>query len=164
MLKCLKPDYYYPDVFALEIDRLWGLGIRGIICDIDNTIVPYGKREVLEGVEEWLLELQSVGFRVCLVSNGKQERVDYFANELELPAIGKAAKPMGRSFRRALKEILQLKANETAIVGDQIFTDVLGGNRVGLKTILVEPLAENEFFVTKVVRLMERIIFTRKYS
>lgn len=164
MFNILKPDYYYPDVFAVEIDRLWSKGIRGIICDIDNTIVPYGEREVLVDVDDWFLELASVGFDVCLVSNGRQERVEYFSDYFELPAIGKAAKPTKGSLRKAVKQILELKPEQTAIIGDQIFTDVLGGNRLGLTTVLIEPLAEKEFFVTRLVRLMEKAVFNRKYS
>ncbi|MFW6257001.1 MAG: YqeG family HAD IIIA-type phosphatase, partial [Bacillota bacterium] len=72
MFRLLQPDYYYPDIFAIELDKLKAIGIKGIICDIDNTLVPYGEKEFLSGAKKWLADLQDEGFAICLVSNGLQ--------------------------------------------------------------------------------------------
>ena len=162
MFKILQPDEQYDNVHEIDLDKLKEKGIKGIICDIDNTLAPYKQEIILEDSKKWLHKLQSKGFKVCLVSNAMERRVDFFRQQFDLPAIGQAVKPAKRAFKKALHEILQLDNKETAIIGDQVFTDVLGGNRMGLYTILVNPLEKNEFFATKLVRIIEKLIFKRE--
>ncbi len=160
MLSYLRPDLYYENIFAIDPGELQSRGIRGLICDIDNTIVPWSKDEVLEEVIDWFAEINERGYRIVLVSNGLDKRVNYFSQRLDIPAIGRAVKPRKKAFRRARK-LLELENKEIAVVGDQIFTDVLGGNRLGFLTILVDPMDKREFITTRILRLLEKLFYRR---
>jgi hypothetical protein len=161
MFDYLKPDYYYSDIFSIDLNILKKQGIKGVICDIDNTIVAWSNKEILEKVYEWIQLLEEDGFSVCLVSNGLNRRVSYFRENLEVPAVGQAVKPRKKAYKKAQK-ILGLKSTEIVVIGDQIFTDILGGNRLDFLTILVDPVDNKEFFTTRIMRCFERLIFTRK--
>ncbi len=161
MLNMFKPDKHFRNIFAIDFDNLKKEGIRGLICDIDNTIVPWSEEKVLVEVVDWFADAKEKGFKVCLVSNGTDRRVSFFSNELELPAVGQAVKPTKRAFKKAQKK-LGLKKEEIAVVGDQIFTDVCGGNRMGFKTILVEPLSKKEFITTRIMRSLEKLVYRRR--
>ncbi len=161
MLNNLKPDQYYQDIFTIDLNSLKEEGIKGLICDIDNTIVPWSEDSVLEEVTDWFVEIENHGFKICLVSNGTDKRVKFFSEELSLPAIGQAIKPAKRAFKLA-QQMLELKDNEIAVVGDQIFTDVYGGNRMGFRTILVDPMSDKELFTTKFMRSLENLVFKRR--
>ena len=160
MLESLKPDYYYSDISQIDLDLLKSSGIKGIICDIDNTIVAWSQTEILQETDDWIKQLKKEGFLVCLVSNGLNRRVQFFKEELNIPAIGQAVKPRKKAYRKA-KKILDLESSEIAVIGDQIFTDILGGNRLNLVTILVDPVDNKEFITTKIMRFFERFVFTR---
>lgn len=161
MFNKLQPDQYYQDIFSIDLDLLKKQGIKGIICDIDNTIVPWSKKEVVLKVYDWFTEIERNGLKMCLVSNGTDSRVKSFSQKLDIPAVGLAIKPSKKAFRVA-KKILELDNREIAVVGDQIFTDVFGGNRMGFKTILVDPMSKREFFTTKIIRLLEKLVFKRR--
>jgi HAD superfamily phosphatase (TIGR01668 family) len=105
----------------------------------------------------WLRRVQELGFRVCVISNGRPERVRRVGEALGLPAIAKAGKPSRSPFRNALT-MMNATKERTAVVGDQVFTDVLGGRRMGLYTILVQPMARREFIGTRCVRQVEKLI------
>ncbi|MFO7814771.1 MAG: YqeG family HAD IIIA-type phosphatase [Halanaerobiales bacterium] len=159
-MKKLYPDAYYKSIFEIEIGSLKDSGVVGIIVDIDNTIVPWNDKKISDEVFNWFKNLIEEGFKLCLISNGMTKRVEYFSNQLDIPAIGTAVKPRKKAFRKALK-ILDLRKDKIAVIGDQIFTDVLGGNRMGFKTILVDPLNEKEFITTKIMRFLEKIVIKR---
>lgn len=161
MLNNFKPDQYYQDIFSIDLNSLKKEGIDGLICDIDNTIVPWSEDSVIEEVTDWFAEIERHGFKICLVSNGTDKRVKYFSNELSLPAIGQAVKPAKRAFKLAQK-MLELRDDQIAVVGDQIFTDVYGGNRIGFRTILVDPMSDKELFTTKFMRSLENLVFKRR--
>ncbi|NLJ33714.1 MAG: YqeG family HAD IIIA-type phosphatase [Firmicutes bacterium] len=158
MWNMLCPRLYVDSIFAIPIDALWQRGIRGLIFDVDNTLTGWRGRELDAKTLEWFAGLLEKGFKICLVSNsGQRERVRDFGRLLDVCAIPRAYKPMGRAFLAALNN-LETEVESTAVIGDQIFTDVLGGNRLGLYTILVVPLSKNEFIGTKCVRLLERLV------
>jgi len=106
---------------------------------------------------EKIANLKKNGFRICIVSNNSGAKIKEFANQLEVPIIQKARKPSRRPFYRAMK-LMSTKPEETVMVGDQIFTDIVGGNRSGLFTILVLPISKIEFVGTRVTRFFERIV------
>lgn len=160
MFAFLQPDKYYENIFEIDLDQLQQMGIRGIICDIDNTIVPWNKKEVMEEVAEWFKEMKDRGFKIVLISNGLERRVNYFSECLDIPALGRAVKPRKKAFIRARK-LMELNRQEIAVIGDQLFTDVLGGNRLGFLTILVDPLDKQEFITTRVLRLLEKLLYRR---
>lgn len=160
LMKLLSPQQHLDSIYELNAPGLHSLGIRGIIFDMDNTLVPWNDRAVYPRLASYLARLGEEGFRLCIVSNNSRERGGQLALDLGVPAVWYAVKPRRRAFRKALR-ILQLKASETAVVGDQIFTDVLGGNRLGLYTILVSPINEKEFIWTRMIRCLERFVMKR---
>lgn len=157
MLKLLTPDLHIESVFKLNLEKLKKNNIEGLIIDIDNTLVSWDIKYITERAKQWLLDLEKEGFKVCLVSNNTKDRVVIFNEELKLPAIHRALKPRMGAFKKAMK-ILGTTAENTAVIGDQIFTDVLGGNRIGLFTVLVVPIVGKEFWWTTLVRKIERHI------
>lgn len=157
MLKLLTPDLHIESVFKLNLEKLRKNNIRGLIIDIDNTLVSWEIKYATEKIKTWLLSLRKEGFEVCLVSNNTRDRVVIFNEELKLPAIHRALKPRIGAFKKAMKAI-GTTAENTAVIGDQIFTDVLGGNRMGLFTVLVVPIVGKEFWWTTFVRKIERHI------
>ena len=155
--KLLSPNKHLNSIYELDTEELRSRGIRGIIADMDNTLVPWNDRAVRPRLASWLAGLKKEGFRLCIVSNNSRERGGQLACELGIPAVWYAVKPRRRAFRRAL-HIMELTSQETAVIGDQIFTDVLGGNRLGLYTILVTPISEKEFIWTRLMRKLERFV------
>lgn len=157
MRNLLTPNLHLNNIFEIDADHLKSLGIKGIITDMDNTLVPWSDRTVYPRLAEWFANLKGKGFKVFIVSNNSKDRGGQLARELDIPAIWYAIKPRRRAFRKALEQ-MRLSPEEVAVVGDQIFTDVLGGNRLGLYTIHVTPISEKEFISTKLMRMLERFI------
>jgi HAD superfamily phosphatase (TIGR01668 family) len=135
-------------------------GIRGVVLDLDNTILPWGSATPPAEVQAWVRRLRSTGLAGCIVSNNFSLRVRQVGAMLAIPVVGWALKPVPLGFRRAMA-IMGTRPATTALVGDQLFTDVLGGNLLGMYTILVEPLSPDEFPTTRLVRRIERLIRTR---
>ncbi|HHW73441.1 MAG TPA: YqeG family HAD IIIA-type phosphatase [Firmicutes bacterium] len=154
-MKLFVPDAVVPSVVDLDLADLKRRGIAGLLIDIDNTLVPWGNPQMDERLAEWIGRAKAAGFKICLVSNALPERSAAFAQLLDIPAVGRAMKPLSRAFRRGMDR-LGLPRKQVAVVGDQLFTDVFGGNRLGLFTILVNPLSTEELGTTKVMRRLER--------
>lgn len=159
-MKILTPDYFYDSIYDVDLELLSQNEIQGLIIDIDNTLVGWDTLLPTLAVKEWLEKLKKSDFAICLVSNNNKKRVMYFAKELNIPFIFQAKKPMKRNFLAAMK-ILKTTNQETAVIGDQIFTDVLGGNRMKLTTILVKPIKSKEFWWTNIVRKIERRVLKK---
>ncbi|WP_018133577.1 YqeG family HAD IIIA-type phosphatase [Effusibacillus pohliae] len=157
MLKRLIPSLYVQSIYHIDLDALKAQGVKGIITDLDNTLVAWDSPYATPKLAAWLQDVRERGFQVCIVSNNKKTRVEEFARPLQLPAISDAKKPISRAFRRAM-QIMGTEPHETVVVGDQIFTDVWGGNRMGIYTILVLPIASKEWAGTKLLRAMERFV------
>lgn len=149
------PDDYIKSIFEIDTDALTQKGIKAIIFDIDNTLVSYDVEEAPKEIINFFKELQEKGFKICLFSNNSKERVIRFNSGLKVIAIHRANKPLTRKFKLAMK-LLKTDKTSTAIVGDQIFTDVYGGNRAGMMTILVVPVSDKDELITKVKRGIER--------
>lgn len=160
MRRLLIPDQQLNDIFEIDPSYLKSIGIKGLITDMDNTLVAWSDRTVYPRLANWFATLKNEGFKLCIVSNNSEEKGGRLAREVDIPAIWYAVKPRRKAFRKALEK-MDLQPEETAVVGDQIFTDVLGGNRLGLHTILVNPISEKEFVWTKISRFMERVIAKR---
>lgn len=155
MLRLLVPGSCSPFLYDVDLGELARRGIRGLILDLDNTLAEYANADVPPRTREWVQEAKARGFRICITSNARPARVKAFAESLGVPGIAYAVKPVRRAFRRALK-ILGTSPAETAVVGDQLFTDVLGGNRMGMYTVLVNPLSTKELGTTRLMRRLER--------
>ena len=159
-MKILKPDLILENVFAIDLRALRARNISGLLLDIDNTLVRWKQPRMEKEFIRWIKLIQENDFKLCLVSNAMEKRVSYFAELLDIPAVGQAWKPFNSAFLRGL-DLLHLEASQAAVVGDQLFTDIFGGNRLGLYTILINPLSEREFFGTKIMRKLERFVLAK---
>jgi HAD superfamily phosphatase (TIGR01668 family) len=141
---------------------LAGRGIRAIILDLDNTLVPWHGREVAPEIAEWIVAMHEAGIQLCIVSNTHRPgRLKELAGVLGVQWVPSGGKPRRRGFLRAM-EAMGATADETAVIGDQVMTDIWGGNRCGLLTILVDPLSPVEFWGTRVIsRNVERVLLER---
>lgn len=166
LIHLLTPSLYLPSIFAIDLDKLVSRGIRGLILDLDNTLIEWNAPLPNPPLVQWVAQVRGKGLLACIVSNNRRDRVTTFARDLGIPAIPSAGKPRRGAFREAMK-LMGTSPDETAVIGDQIFTDVLGGNRLGLHTILVVPITRREFVGTRFVRRIERLVLgylTRKGS
>ncbi|MDF2961960.1 MAG: family phosphatase [Paenibacillus sp.] len=161
MLNKLHPRLQVNTIYDIDLNALWKQGVRGIITDLDNTLVGAKAPLATPELVDWLKVVGQIGFQVVIVSNNNKLRVTKFAEPLSLPFIYRAKKPTSAAFRKAML-MMNLKPEETAVIGDQMMTDVLGGNRIGLYTILVLPIARaDEGFFTKVInRSLEKVALT----
>lgn len=156
----LLPTKTYNSIFDIPLQELYTFGIKGVIFDLDNTLTEWNNPKLSGDTISWLERAKRIGFKMCFVSNNSDLRVREVADIVEIPFVARAGKPRRRSFRKAM-ELMQTKPGTTAVVGDQIFTDILGGNRLGLFTILVTPISSKEFIGTKLVRVIEKMILKR---
>ena len=158
----LYPKLYLEDgAKAITIDLLRKYKIKGLILDVDNTLIDYEKN-LFEDCEKWCYNLKNNGIKMCILSNtNKLEKVKKVAEVLNLEYIYFAHKPSKRGFEKA-KGLLGLKPENIAVVGDQFFTDVLGGNRSRMFTILTKPIDERDIWLTKLKRPFEKIVM-KKY-
>ena len=156
LYKLLCPRLMVNSVYDINIDVLQQIGIRGIIFDLDNTIVPWNSACMAPGVVDWLNGVIASGMKVSLVSNNWQRRVQEIAAQFNIPYVSRAYKPLKWGFRRMTND-MNLAVHEVAVVGDQLFTDVLGGNKMGMYTIWVKPLTTEEFIGTKIHRQLEKL-------
>jgi HAD superfamily phosphatase (TIGR01668 family) len=158
--KLLYPEKFYSSIFEIDLEELRKEKITGIIIDLDNTLVAWDKRETTEELHRWLDEVRERGFKLCIVSNSRSARAKEVAREVGLPMIAEAWKPRRKAFRAAM-DVLGTSTSETAVIGDQVFTDVLGGNRMNLKTVLVVPISDKELWTTRLLRRLERRILRK---
>ncbi|MFW5897014.1 MAG: YqeG family HAD IIIA-type phosphatase [Bacillota bacterium] len=158
VLGLLVPDMYTSRIESVDLCELEKSGVEVLLLDLDNTLVPWGSDEMDGGVLHWLSGARK-RFRVGLLSNALPKRVERWAEQLNLPAISRAAKPRRGGYRELLEE-LDVSPERAAVVGDQLLTDVIGGNRMGMITVLVVPLSRREFIGTRLARLFERIILS----
>lgn len=157
----LVPELYLDDIYSITPALLSSYGIDAVILDIDNTLVPYEIAEPTEEVRAWLSALVTAGIRPAFVSNNHPPRVELFNKTLGLPAFPDSKKPRRRACRTAL-EALGADAKKTAIIGDQIFTDVLAGRLSGLAlAILVRPIKDKRDLLTRAKRVLEKPILRR---
>jgi HAD superfamily phosphatase (TIGR01668 family) len=157
MPKILRPDLIVGSIYEIDLPALREKGIGAVIADLDNTLVPWNATEVDERMVEWLLGLREAGLELAIVSNNFPARVEEVSSRLGVIAVARAVKPRRRAFLR-LASRLGLAPCQVCVIGDQLFTDIIGGNRSGMYTVLVTPLDKREFIGTKFVRLLERVL------
>lgn len=159
-MKLLYPDRRCESIYQINLKELKEKGIRGIIADLDNTLVAWRSETIPPSLIDWLKRINDEGFKLCLLSNAGGKRAERMGKLLKLPVIAPALKPSRTAFEKGVK-ILKLSAEEIAVVGDQVFMDILGGNRAGMYTILVRPISKREFIGTRLIRLLERLVLLR---
>lgn len=156
MFKIFYPYEYVDSVFAIDYNELYNKGYRGIIFDIDNTLVHHGDDSTKE-IDELFRIIQNIGFKTLLLSNNNEERVKRFLNNIDSLYICDAQKPKVTNYIKAI-EMMNIKKEETLFIGDQVFTDILGANKSGIANILVKFIrAKDETKIGK-RRQMEKII------
>nr|WP_026676379.1 YqeG family HAD IIIA-type phosphatase [Fictibacillus gelatini] len=160
MLKQFLPNEHVKSILDISPEKLVEKGIKGIITDLDNTLVEWDRPEATPELIQWFKAIKEKGILITIVSNNTQARVSSFSNPVEIPFIYSARKPMSRAFKQALSD-MKLKREEVVVIGDQLLTDVLGGNRLGLHTILVVPVASTDGIWTRFNRQMERFLLAR---
>ena len=156
MLEKFYPNEYLDSAYEIEYDRLYEEGYRGIIFDLDNTLVPHGA-PADPRAKELFTHLKELGYQCCLLSNNKEPRVKMFNDQVQVQYIFKAGKPKASGYRRAM-ELMGTNQDNTLFVGDQIFTDVYGANCAGIRTVLTKPIHPKEEIQIVLKRYLERIV------
>ena len=152
-----EPDLYVDSIYDLDFDQLKETGINAYLLDLDNTLVETDQLESPPELVQLFADLKIKGIKLIILSNSSQRRVGEFAEPLSLPYIGRALKPFAHNYHRAM-EMLDVTPDETAMIGDQRLTDIKGGNRNGLYTVLVKSLSKKEGVPTKINRFFEGFI------
>ena len=156
MLSKFYPGEYMDSTYEIDFDRLYGEGYRGVIFDIDNTLVPHGA-PADERACKLFAHLKELGYQCMLLSNNKEPRVKMFNDAVGVSYIFRAGKPKTANYKKAMEQMGTTTEN-TLFVGDQIFTDVYGANRTGIRTILVKPIHPKEEIQIVLKRYLEKIV------
>ena len=160
-MRLFSPTFYYRGVTDIDLEELRDADIDTLLIDIDNTILPRDTGEMVEELSEWSKALLGHGFKVCLVSNNWHAHVKRIADSLGMCMVPRALKPLPFGFRQAVR-LLGSDRRKTAVIGDQMFTDILGGNLLGMTTVLVLPLSESDLPHTLMLRRIERWIMAKR--
>ena len=155
MFRKFRPDFTFNTYKEVTPGFLRENGINVLLLDIDNTLAPYEQEHSDEDHAEWFGNLRDAGIRVALISNNKRERVERFNRSLRLPAYPESGKPRRKYMRAALAE-LEADASESAILGDQLFTDAYAGKRLGMRAIIVPPIRDKKTPFFRIKRALER--------
>lgn len=156
MFDMFFPDRYETSAYVIDFENLYAEGFKGLIFDIDNTLVPHGAPADKRAVE--LFErLKRIGFKCCLISNNQEPRVKMFNEKIQVDYVYNAHKPSVKNYKKAM-EIMGTGTGDTLFVGDQLFTDVWGAKRAGIRNILVKPIHPKEEFQIVLKRYLERIV------
>ncbi len=156
MLERFYPDREADSAYDIDYESLFGQGFRGIIFDIDNTLVPHGA-PATEAAQAFFVHLRALGFRTALLSNNKESRVKPFADAVGSLYIHKAGKPGRTGYQQAMDR-MGTEAGNTVFVGDQLFTDVWGAKKAGILTFLVKPIHPKEEIQIVLKRYLEKIV------
>lgn len=154
------PDLYQKSIYNINYDLLISRGIKCILFDLDNTLVPVTVKKTNKKLKELFDDLKSKGFKIIIFSNSPKSRVKIFKDELDVDCCARALKPLKNKYLKILKEY-NLNIAEIACVGDQLITDVRGGNNIGITTILVNPIGTKEKLATKICRIYEKKVYKK---
>ena len=150
-----RPTACKTNIFEIAPEFLRSLGVKALLLDVDNTIATYTSHEPVKGAVEWAKALEQAGFDLVIVSNNVEKRVSAFARRFGLPWISFAMKPFPFGYLKAKKK-LGRRRKECAIIGDQIFTDVIGANLCGMKSVLLSPIEPEDGISFRIRRYFER--------
>lgn len=154
------PDMYQKSIYHIDYDKLLDDGIKCILFDLDNTCVPYRDKEPNKKLIDLFESLKDMDFKLIIFSNATKRRIYPFKKKLNVDCLARAGKPSTRNFLKVLK-MFHYELSDVCIIGDQLYKDILGGNKTGIKTILVNPMSLDDMFFTKYfIRPLER----RKYK
>lgn len=156
MFDTFFPDKYVASTYVIDFEKLYEIGYRGLVFDIDNTLVPHGAPADKRAIELFA-RLKSIGFCCCLISNNQEPRVKMFNEPIGVDYVYDAHKPSRKNYLRAM-EIMGTDTDTTVFIGDQLFTDVWGAKRSGIPSILVKPIHPKEEIQIVLKRYLERIV------
>ena len=151
------PDIYAKNIYTINYNKLKDKGIKCLIFDLDNTLVPVKAKMTTREVETFIRRLRQNKFTVILMSNSPKKRVSLFKKSLDIPVFSFSMKPLKRKYKKMLKEY-GFDLSEVACIGDQIMTDIWGANRMGFTSILVDKMTKEDFKWTKLNRIVESLI------
>ncbi len=155
------PDIYQKSIYHIDYDKLLDDGIKCLLLDLDNTCVPYKDTEPNKKLMELFETLKDMGFKLIIFSNAPKRRIAPFKKMLNVDSLARAGKPLKRNFLKIIK-MFNYDLSDVAIIGDQLYKDILGGNKVGIKTILVNPMSKDDMFLTKLIfRPLEKIKYEK---
>lgn len=158
-MRLFTPNEYHKTIHDIDLLKLYDLGKRLILTDLDNTLVGYDVSLPTSEIIEFKEKCDKIGLKLVIISNNNKKRVQAFAEKLGIEYLSNAMKPLKRGYR---KITLRYKPEEVVIIGDQILTDIFGGNRMGYYTILVDVINyNNEQFKTRINRFFERLILRK---
>lgn len=162
-LRNICPDEAFHSLAEIDLHAIAEAGKKLILLDVDNTLLPWRSEDIPQETRDWLDSGRAAGLQFCIISNTRNvERLKRLATEMDMKFMNGKFKPSRAMFKQALDEF-GFTANEALMVGDQLFTDILGANRTGIETIWVKPLHGREFVGTKVSRMGERFVRNRLY-
>jgi HAD superfamily phosphatase (TIGR01668 family) len=150
----LQPDLYYDSIASVDLDALASRGVIALLVDLDNTLLPRDTSEFPPSSLAFAARVRDAGMTACLVSNNWHERVHSAACELGFDLVPRALKPLPFAFLAGLRR-LGATRSQTAVIGDQVFTDIVGGNALGMLTVLVRPLSSSDLPHTLLLRTLE---------
>ena len=153
MNKLLKPKLYYKDIYSISYQKLKDNNIRYLLLDIDNTIGDDSEKEPSYKAIRFIKELKK-DFNIILITNTIPPRAKRYAKKLEVPFYSLAIKPLKKTYKKFLKEY-NTTSDTTAAIGDQLYTDILGANKMGITSILVDKISNKETVITKINRIKE---------
>lgn len=156
MFEMFFPDEYVASTYIIPFEKLYEEGYRGVIFDIDNTLVPHGAPADMRA-RKLFARLKKIGFECCLLSNNQEPRVKMFNEDIQVHYICDAHKPSVKNYQKAM-EIMKTDLNSTIFIGDQLFTDVWGAKRTGIRNILVKPIHPKEEIQIVFKRKLEKIV------
>ncbi|WP_159438290.1 YqeG family HAD IIIA-type phosphatase [Massiliimalia massiliensis] len=154
-MSIFTPNLYLHRITDLTPELLAHYGIKGIVLDVDNTLTHHGSQEVSQPVLDWLAQMRNAGMKLTIASNNYEKRINPFAAKLKLDYISMSCKPMTFAFTKACKKF-GLSKKEVALVGDQVYTDILGGNIKGMFTVLVQPFELEHGMLFRIKRRLEK--------
>ena len=158
----LKPDIKLHGNTDITVELLNENNIKALLLDVDNTMSTHHGTVLTDGLLEWIAKMQEAGIKLMVLSNSKRFRIEPFASRIGLPFISLGCKPLPTGYLRGVKALGEKRKN-VAIVGDQIFTDILGGKIVGVKTILLTPIKLEDGWSFKIRRKLEKKLY-KKYN
>jgi len=161
VLHLFCPNYRCPRISKISIEWLRSEGIKAIILDLDNTLLPWNESMPTEENRDWVRQVKQAGIFLVLLSNNGGERLREISRQLDVPAVGWGAKPLSRGFKRALKFLQVNNHGEVLVIGDQIMTDVFGAKKMDLKVVWVESLSKKEFIFTRFTRKVESMLIKK---
>jgi hypothetical protein len=160
-LDIFKPDLHFDKTSSVDLNALWDRGIRGLILDLDNTLVAWRSSDIPPDVLAWAHRANGMGFALCVASNTRRyARLSKICDAIGATYVSGVSKPRRAGFRNAVWK-MSLAKSQVAVIGDQLLTDILGARRLGLMAIYVDRIAQRELFITKFNRRIEGMILRR---